>query len=192
MSEVREKLKPYLNKRVTVRGTLANWDDYWTRNHRPVGRACITKPEIDAEVVCDHVWVVDVPHWKDYRHALGSQVTFDAIVQSYPDRATGKTNYCFGNASELTLLHQPPALVTPEPQEQDTPREYLPSPSDDEIEPQRDSAPAATEATPMERIRQVRVFAKACGSYDKAEEILASLPPMPLPELLDYIKVLKE
>jgi hypothetical protein len=184
-------LKPYLNKRVTVRGTFAKFDTTWKTGYRYTGRATITSPEIDGEVVCDHVSVVDVGHWKEYQQAIGSQVTFDAVVQRYTDK-NGDTNYRFGNASELTFLHQPPALVTPDPQVQDKSRDYLPTAHEEEIEPPKDSATASTEANPMERIRQVRAFAKACGGYDKAEEVVASLPSMPLPELLDYIRALKE
>ena len=110
MSETREKLKPYLNKRVTVRGTFAGFDTSWKTGHRYTGRATITSPEIDCEVVCDHASVVDVPHWREHQKAIGSQVTFDAIVQSYLDKQ-GKMNYCFANASEPTILHQPPAFT---------------------------------------------------------------------------------
>src|SRR5262249_44831086 len=101
-------------------------------------------------------------------------------------------NYCFRNASDLTLLHQPPALVPPDPLEQDTARDYLPSASDEELQPPKDTATVSTDLSPMERIRQVRTFANTCGGYSKAEEIVASLPPMPLTELLEYIEALKE
>ncbi len=32
MSDIREKLKPLLGKRVTVRGTFAKWEDHWMKN----------------------------------------------------------------------------------------------------------------------------------------------------------------
>jgi hypothetical protein len=99
MSEVREKLKPLLGRRVNIRGVFAKWDDHWMRNYRQTGRACIQDAEIDCEIVSRHVWVTDVPHWKQHRGAVGSQVVFDAVVQSYIDKSTQKTNYCFGNAA---------------------------------------------------------------------------------------------
>jgi hypothetical protein len=191
MSELRETLKPYLHKRVTVRGTFAKFDTTWKTGYRYTGRGTILSPEIDGEVVCDHVSVVDVGHWKDYQKAIGSQVTFDAVVQKYTDKC-GNPNYCFGNASEPTLLHQPPALVTFDLPQESEPQGDVPSASVEEIEPPTHSAPVSTAANPMERIRQVRVFAKACGGYDKAEEVVASMPLMPLPELLDYIRALKD
>lgn len=191
MSEPRETLKPFLHKRVTVRGAFAKFDTTWKTGYRYTGRATILSPEIDGEVACDHVSVVDVGHWKAYQKAIGSQVTFDAVVQKYTDK-NGNTNYCFGNASELTLLHQPPALVTFDLPQEPEPQEEVPSTLDDEIEPSKDSAPISTVANQMERIRQVRAFAKACGGYDKAEEIVACLPPMPIPELLEYVGALKD
>ena len=191
MSELRETLKPYLHKRVTVRGTFAKFDTTWKTGYRYTGRATILSPEIDGEVVCDHVSVVDVGHWKDHQKAIGSQVTFDAVVQKYTDKC-GNTNYSFGNASEPTLLHQPPALMRFDLPQESEPPDDVPLAQEEEIEPLKESAAAPTVATPMERIRQVRAFTKACGGYDKAEEVVASLPPMPLPELLDYIRAMKE
>lgn len=190
MSDVREKLKPYLNKRIQVRGTLAKWDTHWKTGLRQTGRACITNPEIATEVVCDHVWVGDVPHWEQCKEAVGSQIVFDAIVQSYLDKSNGKTNYRLGNASDPTFLHQPPCLAIPEPptveeiEEDSTP--------DKEVETLKDSSPVSSGENPMEKIRQVKVFAKTCGNFEKAEKVLAVLPPMPLSEVLEYIKALKE
>ena len=191
MSEVREKLKPLVNKRVQVRGTFTKWDSHWKTGIRQTGRACVTNPEIDAEVVCQHVWVVDAPHWKEYQEATGSQVVFDAVVQKYTDRITGKTNYCLGNASDPTFLHQPPALTIPDPPKE----EKMVKVSLEDSAPaesQTEAALPSSDNSPMERIRQVKVFAKACGNFEKAEKVLAVLPPMPLPELLDYLKALKE
>jgi hypothetical protein len=55
MSDIRENLKPSLNKRVQVRGTFAKWEDHWIRNRRQVGRVCITHPGIEGEVVAQYV-----------------------------------------------------------------------------------------------------------------------------------------
>jgi len=38
MSDNRENFRPYVNKRVTVRGTFAKWDDHWLENYKQVGR----------------------------------------------------------------------------------------------------------------------------------------------------------
>ena len=199
MSDIREKLKPLVNKRVQVRGTFTKWDCNWKTGLRQTGRACVINPEIDAEVVCEHVWVVDAPHWKEYQQASGSQVVFDAVVQKYTDRTTGQTNYCLGSASDPKFIHQPPALVIPDPpKEVEMVKNYSEVSASVEEEPVeeketvKESAPDTTEDTPMDKIRQVKVFAKACGSLAKAETALAALPQMPLPEVMAYIRVLKE
>jgi hypothetical protein len=190
MSEPREKMKPYLNKRVTVRGTLAGFDTTWKTGHRYTGRACITSPEIDAEVVCGHASVVDVPHWKEQKKAIGSQVTFNAVVQSYVDKH-GQTSYCFANASELTLLHQPPALSIPDlPKEEEMLEEIVDTALDE-----CDDPPAVitqTNDSLMDKIRQAKAFAKVCGGYDRAEEIVLAIPQMPMAEMLDYLRALKD
>jgi hypothetical protein len=70
MTEVREKMIPLVGKRITVRGSLEKFGD-WTKNYRDVGRACIVDPEMNGEVLADHVWVTDVRHWRQYKHDLG-------------------------------------------------------------------------------------------------------------------------
>jgi len=189
MSEIREKLKPFLNKRVTVRGTFFSWDNRWERNYRQVGRACIVNPEIDSEVVCQHVWVVDVPHWKQHKDAVGSQVVFDAVVQSYVDRVSNKTNYCLASAGDLTLLHLP-AMPIPDPPKEVDVAEKWEEPEPDAA-PELDAAPEPV-LNPMEKIRQIRTFVKTCGSYDQAEKVLETLPPIPVPELLEFIRAMKD
>lgn len=190
MSDPRENMKRYLKRRVTVRGTLAGFDTTWKTGHKYTGRACITSPEIDGEVVCDHASVVDVPHWKEHKSAIGSQVTFNAVVQSYLDRHD-QTSYCFANASELSFLHQPPALSIPDPpQDEDFLEDFVPSASDEHQDSQT-PIPSFNDDT-MGKIRQVKVFAKMCGGYDKAEEIVEAVPSMPTAELLDFIRALKE
>lgn len=186
MSEIREKLKPYLSSRVNVRGTLTKFDSTWKTGHKYTGRACIINPEIDGEVVCQHVWVVDAPHWNEYRELIGSQVTFDAVVQKYNDRKSGETNYCLGQASEPIFLYQPPALRIPNPIEDEETCESVVV-----VAPVESSAPAAHDIT-REKIRQVKVFANACGGFAKAEEIVQALPNMPKYELLEYISLLKD
>ncbi len=188
MSEIRERLKPLLNKRVKVRGTFAKWDDHWVQNYREVGRACISSPEIDSEVVCQHVWVVNVPHWKQHKEAIGSQVQFDAVVTSYVDRATQKTNYCFAQAGDLTVLHLPAIPIPDPPKERDATEEW--------DEPEPDAAPeldsmADPSLDPMEVVRQLTTFTKTCGGYDQAEKMLEAQPPIPVPELLELIRAMR-
>jgi hypothetical protein len=182
MSEIRETLKPLLNKRVQIRGTFAKWEDHWLRNHRQVGRVCITQPEIEGQVVAQYVWVVAVPHWKQFRDAVGSQVIFDAVVQSYSDRVTQKTNYCLGNAGELTVLHWPALAIPDPPHEEDV--------DEKRVEPK--PAPASEpQLTPLEKIRQITAWAKASGGYEQLEKVLENMPPMPVSELLEYVRAMK-
>jgi hypothetical protein len=187
--EVREKLIPYLNKRVKVRGVLGKWGD-WTRNYRDVGRVCIQSPEIDAAVVADYVWVIDVPHWQHLKGQEGQQVEFEAVVSKYIQRSDRKTNYCLTNAGEPTLLHQPPAfrrasLLTPDDIQPEEPEM-------DEADqpPSRIGVSASRDA--IQDWRGARTFAKACGGPAKALEVLGKLPDMPLSLLKEYLAVLDE
>jgi hypothetical protein len=182
MGEIREKLKPLLGTRVQVRGTFAKWEDHWVKNHRQVGRVCIQQPEINGEVVAQYVWVVAVPHWKEFRNELGSQVIFDAVVQGYSDRVSGKTNYCLGNAGELTVLHRI-ALAIPDPPPEDT--------FDKRVEPKRAAAPDS-QPNPVETIRQITAWAKNAGGYEQVEKVLMDMPPLPVPVLLEYVRAMKE
>lgn len=60
MGEIREQMKPLVGRRIKVRGGLVSFGQ-WTRNYRDVGRACISYPEYNGEVLAEHVWVTDVP-----------------------------------------------------------------------------------------------------------------------------------
>ena len=183
MSDIREKLKPLLDKRVEVRGTFAKWEDHWMNNHRQVGRVCIQQPEIDGEVVAQYVWVVAVPHWKQFRDAVGSQVVFDAVVQSYQDRASGKKNYCLGNAGDLTVLHWPALAIPDRPQTKDV--------AEKRVEPKPAPAPEP-HPNPIEAIRQITVWAKAAGGLSVVEKVLTEMPSIPVPVLLEYVRAMKE
>jgi hypothetical protein len=191
--EVREKLIPYLGKRVKVRGVLGKWGD-WRRNFRDVGRVCIQSPEISDQIVADYVWVTDVPHWKHLKGNEGFQVEFEAVVRKYAHR-TGSTNYCLTNASAPTLLHQPPALTIPDYPGQDD--EMRPEePEMDESVEQPVSEPVEMQLpAPRDAIldwRGVKALARVCGSPAKALEMLDKLPNMPLPLLKEYLMVLSE
>lgn len=181
MSDIREILKPLLNKRVRVRGIFAKWDDHWVIHRKQVGRVCIRQPEIDGEVVAQYVWVVGVPHWKQYRDALGSQVIFEAVVQC--TTRFDETNYCLGNADDLTVLH-PPALAIPDP-----------PPKDDMSEKWEEPEPAPVpepQLKPIDTIRQITAWAKTSGGFDVVEKVLVNMPSMPVPELLEYVRAMKE
>lgn len=182
MSDIRENLKPLLNKRVRVRGVFAKWDDHWVSHQKQVGRVCITQPEIDGEVVARYVWVVGVPHWKQYRDALGSQVIFEAVVQRYTTRCN-ETNYCLGNADDLTILHLPALAIPDPPQEDDM--------ADKWEEPEPIPAPEP-QSKQIETIRQITAWAKTNGGFDLVEKVLVTMPSMPVPELLAYIRAMKE
>src|SRR4051812_39627038 len=178
MSDFREKLQPFLNKRVEVRGVFAKWDDHWVRNFRQVGRVCIADPEIDGQVACEHIWVVDVPHWKQHQDATGMQVAFDAVIKKYTTRSK-ETNLCMGNASDLSILHLP-VLAIPDPLKDDEMVEPL--------EERGKSAPSSQ----MERIHLVKTFARTCGGYDQIRKMLTNMPPISISEMLDIIKVLED
>lgn len=182
MSDNREKLKAYVEQRVVVRGTLQKWDCNWMRGPRQTGRACIANPEIAGTVMCEHVWVVDVPHWKEHKDAVGSQVKFDAVVTRYYKGS--ETSYSMTNASELTFLHQPAILIPDLP----VVRSFAPPVEIGLAE----SVPEAKGSSPAERIRQVKSFAKVCGGYEQAEKILLCVPPIPQDELLDFVRAMKD
>lgn len=192
-SEIREKLIPFLGKRVKVRGILGKSGE-WIRNYRDVGRVCIQSPEINLEVVADYVWVTDVPHWKHLKDKEGDQVEFEAVVRKYSQR-DNKTNYCLTNASEPTLLHQPPALSIPNlPAEPDEP--VQPDEPDMEEPEQPESEPVVMQIPPtrdaIQDLRLAKAFARACGKPATALEILDKLTDMPVQTLKEYLTVLTE
>jgi hypothetical protein len=186
MSDVREKLKPLVGKRIKVRGGLVNFGA-WTRNYRDVGRACISYPEINGEVLAEHVWVTEVPHWLKYKCSVGEQVEFSAVVIRYSDK-NGTTNYCLTNADELCFLTTPPALPIPDP-----PVDEMPEPEQNDDPPPE---PIGDEplGDPLEMMRQAKHFAKVCGSLEQAERIAEAVQRVtaPLPELIAWIKALRE
>jgi hypothetical protein len=187
---IREKLIPYLGKRVKVRGVLGKWGD-WMRNYRDVGRVCIQSPEIDGEVVADYVWVTDVPHWQHLRQNEGEQVEFEAVVSKYLQRSDRKTNYCLTSAGDPTLLHQPPAFRISDLPDHDD--EIEPAEAEmDEPEQQPNESEVSASRDALRDLRGARAFANACGGPVKALEVLGKLPDMPLLLLKDYLSVLGE
>lgn len=186
MAEVREKLIPYLNRRVQVRGTLSAFD-IWTKNYREVGRACISAPEIDYEVVAHHVWVIDVRHWPKGKDVVGSQVEFEGLVIEYTDK-NGKRNYSFSSPDELRVLHLPSMSITGVPPDDDDPPEE--GPPEDVGPPQ----PAQFGTDPLQVMRQVKSFAKACGGLEPAERMVTALQDVTIPpgDLVAWIKALRD
>jgi hypothetical protein len=169
--QVREKLRPLYGKRVRVRGILSNFRA-WQQNYREVGAACISQPEIDCEVVADHVWVLHVPHWQCHRDDVGRQVEFEAVVNRYFERQLGENNYGLATPGDLVLRDGGPCLNIPEP------------PPDDVPPPEQNGSlafhgnGAATDAAqddPCDVLRRVKAFVKAVGGSEAALRVVAAL-----------------
>jgi hypothetical protein len=182
MDEIREKLKPFVGKRITIRGCLAAFSD-WIQNYRDVGRACISLPEMEGEVVADHVWVMGVQHWFQHKEDIGQQVEFTAVVKPYTDSKARGTNYHLTNPDELQVLHGPPALRIPDLPDD----EALLIPDDKAGNPEQVQ-------DPLEVLRQVKAFTKAIGGQDQAEKVAIALEAVtiPVPELITWVKALGE
>jgi hypothetical protein len=185
MDEIREKLKPHLAKRIKIRGRLSEFSG-WMQKYRDIGRACIAQPELDGEVVADHVWVMGVQHWQSHKADIGKQVEFTAVVNPYQDMKTGRRNYHLINPDELVVLHDPPAFRYPDPpaQEDTAPPE--------EVLPATDEKPLAQ--APLETLRQVKVFITAVGGQEQAEKVMGALEAVtiPLPDLIVWVRVMTE
>jgi hypothetical protein len=185
MDDIREKLKPYLAKRIKIRGCLSKFD-LWTdrRTNREIGRACISNPELDGEVIASHVWVMNVKHWP--RSEKGKQVEFEAVVNQYADAKVGGNNYHLINPDDLHILHDPPAFRISD------------LPPDEDVRPQQEALPVPTNKPvtndPLETVRQVRAFTKAVGGQEQAENVAKALEDVKisLPDLITWIKALGE
>ena len=148
-----------------------------------MGRACISDPEIDGEVVADHVWVLEIPHWLQHKDQIGEQVEFTAIPKPYQEKVGGQ-NYCLSQADALQFLHRPPALSIPD---------FL----DDEeccSEPEMAEDSPAQTINPFNVIREVKTFAKMCGGLEKAEQTALAFQSLTIPisQLVAWLKALKE
>lgn len=195
MNEIRTKLMQYLDQRVTVRGCLSNFGDF-TQNHREVGRACIDSPEVDSEVVANHVWVVGVlPHWAPHKGDIGKQVRFDAIVTEYGDK-DGTQNYGLMYPSEPEILFHPPALKIPDLPDPSPPARKVPEPPVVKPLPSPEEKPVSDKPTDdsFEAARQAKAFIKALGGPDQAAKLVKALETvkMPMPQLIGWVKVLSE
>ncbi len=109
-------------------------------------------------------------------------MVFDAVVQSYTDRVSGKKNYCLGNAGELTILHSL-ALTIPDPPQEDVAKKRL--------DPPPVPAPKS-QVNSIETIRVITTWAKSAGGLDTVEKVLAEMPSLPVPVLLEYVRAMKE
>jgi hypothetical protein len=185
MDEIREKLKPYEGKRIKIRGCLSAFAD-WMHKYRDIGRACIAQPELDGEVVADHVWVMGVQHWLGHKGDIGKQVEFSAVVKPYQDMKMAHRNYHLINPDELVVLHDPPAFRFPTPQ------------ADEDIPPPEEEAPVTdekqVEPPPLETLRQVKGFTKAVGGQEQAEKVVEALEAVtiPVPDLIAWVKAMAE
>ena len=185
-TELREKMVGYLGHRVKIRGTL---DEVRVDHHGR--RVCIAHPELDGEVICSHIWVLNVAD--DWLDKEGSEIIFDAVVRDYNNG--GGRNYCLRNASNLQVV-APPAIRTPEPAIFPTRLIHLP-PQEELLPPTRCRDRFHTQgdsgASSVSCVRKARAFAKVCGSPDKALEIIDKLPDIPVRTMLkEYLLVLSE
>jgi hypothetical protein len=190
MSEFREKLKPFQNKRVTVHGTLVEYG-LWTQNYREVGRFCIEEVEMNGEVVCDHVWVMGTNHLE--RCELGRRVELDAMVNQYADHAIGGNNYGLKNPSKLVLLDKPVALTIPHSVASTTsdPPEEIPMLTNGQTD--RLDVKNVTDHTAggLDMAKTAMAFIKAAGGLKRAKKCLEAIPAdVPLAVLSEWVGVL--
>jgi hypothetical protein len=183
MDEVREKLRPHVGKRIKIRGVLSAYDS-WEHRRRDIRRACIYQPEMDCEVVGDHVWVLGTGHWPEDNSNIGRQVEFDAVVQRYGDPKLNATNFCLANPGELKLLTGPPCLRPPEP---DMDEKIIELAEEPVPEPAKPPDPLAT-------LRQVRLFTRAVGGQEAALKVVQALEAVtiPVPDLVAWVKAMGE
>jgi hypothetical protein len=184
-TELRQSLAGYLGHRVKIRGTL----DEVRADHQG-RRACVVQPELDGEVVCSYVWVLNITD--DWFDKEGGEVVFDAVVRDYNNG--GGRNYCLRNPGNLQVL-APPAIRTPEKADLTARLIHLP-PQENLLPPNhcRDHLSAQDDpgAIGVGCVRKARAFAKVCGSPDRALEIIDKLPDMAVPVLKEYLSVLSE
>ena len=108
MSDIREPLRPFLTKRIPVRGTFVKLIN------DPNGvRAYIRIPETDEIRISDHICVMSCLHWQNYRYMEGKEIEFEAIVNEY-QYADGTWNFGLRNPSNPKLI-LPPFLAIPDP-----------------------------------------------------------------------------
>jgi hypothetical protein len=188
MSEVREFLRPYQNKRITVRGTLSYFNGFMDRDiRREVGGACIKNPEIDGVRAADHVWVTHVQHWADRKEAgTGKQIEFTALVITYPDQKLGCHNFGLRDPDDFVVLNVPLALRIPEP-EREAPAVVPQAPA------AGNGVPAPAEC-PLGMLRRVKRFVKLCGGFEQAAKMFEALAAadLPLHELRQWVVALGE
>jgi hypothetical protein len=186
VDEIRHKLAPLVGKRIKIRGTLQafrEWINYQGAIHRDVGRALISQPELDGEVLSHHVWVMGVQHWLMFKDEVGKQVEFSAVVKTYTDKHKDQ-NYHLINPDELVVLHGPPALTIPDP----VPEDDIPIPT------KEDKPVDKPVEDPLEILRQVKTFVKAVGGQEAAGKVAEALGAVTIPvaQLIAWIKALGE
>lgn len=129
MPVYRDKLEPYEGRRVTVRGTVVEKGSWKEGDavRREVGCVRINNPEIDKQVMCEYVWLMNVSEWGEIR--LNEQVEVDAVVTRYQDRSNRK-NWCLRTPSRpIWLRDGVPSLKIPGvPIVQEKPKEKIAKP----------------------------------------------------------------
>jgi hypothetical protein len=185
MSELRVKLKPWKGRRITVRGTLVKYGQ-WITGHRDIGSACIIEPEMNNEVLCQHVWVQGINHLQ--KCELRRRVELDALVSEYPDPKLGQNNYCLKHPGKLVILDEPPALSIPDTPEEEP--EMLTNGHTDCLD-----VPGVTERATdgLETARAAKAFIKAVGGAEQAKKCLEALPAdIPVPLLVEWVALLAD
>jgi hypothetical protein len=202
MSEYREKLKPYHNKRVVIRGTITAYGS-WMQNHRKVGRFCLTEPELNGEIICGHVWVTGTNHLEPCE--IGRRVEVDVTVNQYSDASIGRSNYGLKNPGKLIILDKPAALAIPCAVALTTthlPEEETTMLANGEAFGEAFERPdvknvlnvigqasiAAPHGDGLEMVKTVRAFMKTVGGPKKARKFLEALPAgIPLGTLTEWV-----
>jgi hypothetical protein len=173
-TQIRAALAPMLNHRVNVRGTL---DD--VRADYQGVRACIQFPEVEGELACPYVWVLNIgrQHAETWRAALNQQITFTAVVRDYKNK-DGSMNFCLRSASEFTLVDQPPAMKIPDPRpladvvrvaqgQAELPNHEPPCPDEPPDDEPEARPPEPTKRSKIELLQAVSDLADECGGLDK-------------------------
>jgi hypothetical protein len=190
VSEFREFFMGYLGKRLEVRGRLDA-----VRSDGKGRRACVQQPEVEGEVACGYVWVLNVgPEWEGLE---GSEIKFTALVHRY-DSADGQ-NFGLRSPDAPQVLTPPvfrvPALAAAV---NGTAVDHAPPRTAARLDAALREPEPEPEATPRDRdgvadFRAARAFAKVAGGPQKALEVLKALPDgFPVAVMRAYLEAMIE
>lgn len=180
MSDIRLKMKPFLNRRIEVRGRFAEFRD----DEKGI-RVGISYPETGGELLSDFAWVIDCLSWVKHKGKVGALVQFTAVVAEFIDKKNqGVPNYCLRTPYELAIQDEPVAMPIPNP-----PEVAPPPGGEDEKQP-----PFSTLPDPLKIFRQVRTFAKGCGGYEQAIAFVTAFRQITVPpdQLVDWLTAMKD